>query len=61
MKSEHKRDLRCFLLEKLNEVTNLQLYELAEKHDCHPFYMAEQFGAEIERIEKLFCYPNYND
>ena len=61
MKTLHKKALRCFLLEKLGEITNYQLSELAEKHDCHPFYMAEQFGIEIGRIEKLFCYPNYDD
>lgn len=61
MKSAHKRALRCFLLEKLREVTRLQLSELAAAHDCHPFDMAEQFGIEIERIEKLFCYPHYDE
>jgi hypothetical protein len=61
MKTQHKKALRCFMLEKLKEVTCCQLGELAEKHDCHSFYMAEQFGIEIERIEKLFCYPHYDD
>jgi len=61
MKHEHKRVLRCFLLEKLRDVTCFQLSELAETHDCQPFYMAEQFEIELERIEKLFCYPHYDD
>jgi hypothetical protein len=61
MKTLHKKALRCFLLEKLREVTNYELSELAEKHDCQQFYMAEQFGIEIDRIEKLFCYPCYDD
>jgi len=61
MKSAHKRALRCFLFEKLCEVTRLQLSELAEAHDCEPFEMAEQFEIDIKRIEKLFCYPHYND
>ncbi len=61
MKLEHKRALRCFLLEKLREVTCLQLAELAETHDCCSFSMAEQFDIEFERIEKLFCYPHYDD
>ena len=61
MKTAHKRALRCFLLEKLREVTCLQLNELAATHDCQAFDMAEQFGIEFERIEKLFCYPHYND
>lgn len=61
MKPAHKRALRCFLLEKLRDVTCFQLNELAETHDCQPFYMAEQFEIELERIEKLFCYPHYDD
>jgi hypothetical protein len=61
MKLEHKRALRCFILEKLGEVTCLQLAELAETHDCCPFSMAEQFDIEFERIAKLFNYPNYSD
>jgi hypothetical protein len=61
MKLEHKRALRCFILEKLGEVTCLQLSELAEQHDCDPFSIAEQFEIEVDRIEKLFCYPNYHD
>ncbi len=61
MKPEHKRAIRCLLLEKLREVTCLQLSELAETHDCQPFYMAEQFEIEVGRIEKLFCYPHYDD
>jgi hypothetical protein len=61
MKTAHKRALRCFLLERLREVTCLQLSELAEICDCQPFDIAEQFEIEVERIEKLFCYPHYND
>lgn len=61
MKREHKRALRCFILEKLGEVTCLQLSELAEQNDCDAFEMAEQFEIEVERIEKLFCYPSYNE
>ena len=61
MKREHKRALRCFILEKLGEVTGFQLDDLAETVDCHPFEMAEQFEAELNRIEKLFNYPNYTD
>lgn len=61
MKLEHKRALRCFILEKLGKVTCLQLSKLAEKHDCDAFTMADQFEIEFGRIEKLFCYPNYPD
>jgi hypothetical protein len=61
MKHEHKRALRCFILEKLGEVMPLQLSELAETHDCPSFDMAEQFDIEYERIAKLFNYPNYSD
>ena len=61
MKFEHKQALRCFILEKLGEITSLQLSELAETYDCQPFNMAEQFGIEFERIAKLFNYPNYNN
>ena len=61
MKPEHKRALRCFILEKLSEVTTLQLAELADTHDCCSFSMAEQFDIEFERIAKLFNYPNYSN
>ncbi len=61
MKLVHKRALRCFILEKLRETTCFQLGELAEAHDCQPFYMAEQFEIELERIEKLFYYPDCDD
>ena len=61
MKAEHKRALRCFLLAKLREVTCLQLSELAETPDCQPVDMAEPFEVEVGRIEKLFCYPHYDD
>ena len=61
MKLEHKRALRCFILEKLKEVTCVDLAYLASDTDCQPFEMAEQFEVEVNRIEKLFCYPNYSD
>jgi hypothetical protein len=63
MKREHKRALRRFILEKLGEVTCLQLAELAEQNDCYcrPFEMAKQFEIEVERIEKLFCYPSSDE
>jgi len=61
MKPAHKRALRCLLIEKLREVTCFQLSELAETHECHPFDMAEHFEIELERIEKLFYYPHYDD
>jgi hypothetical protein len=61
VKLEHKRALRCFILEKLGEVTNLELADVAERSDSTPFEMAEQFDIEFERIAKLFNYPNYTD
>ena len=61
MKLEHKRALRCFILEKLKEVTCVDLSYLASDTGCKSFDMAEQFEVEVERIEKLFCYPNYSD
>lgn len=61
MKHEHKRVLRYFILKKLGEITCLQLSELAVAHDCTPFEMAEQFDIEIDRIAKLFNYPNCSD
>ena len=61
MKLEHKRALRCFILEKLGEVTSLQLAELADTYDCCSFSMAEQFDIEFERIEKLFNYSHHPD
>jgi hypothetical protein len=60
MKPAHKQALRTFILEKLREVTCLELSELAETQNCEPFYMAEQFEREIGRIEKLFSYPTYD-
>jgi hypothetical protein len=61
MKFKHKQALRCFILEKLGEITCLQLSELAEQHSCPSFDMAEQFDIDFERIAKLFNYPNYNN
>lgn len=61
MKLEHKRALRCFILEKLGEVTCMDLGCLSSDCGSTPFEMAEQFGIELERIEKLFNYPNYSD
>ncbi len=61
MKLEHKRALRCFILEKLKEVTCVDLAYVASDANCIPFEMAEQFEVEVNRIEKLFCYPNYSD
>lgn len=61
MKLKQKQALRCFILEKLGEVTNLELADLAERSDSHPFEMAEQFEIEVNRIEKMFNYPNYSD
>jgi hypothetical protein len=61
MKLEHKRALRCFILEKLGKVTNLELADVAERSDSTPFEMAEQFDIEFERISKLFNYPNHSD
>jgi hypothetical protein len=61
MKLEHKRALRCFILEKLGEVKRFDLLNLAEQHECHPFDIAQQFEVEINRIERLFNYPNYSD
>lgn len=60
MKPAHKQALRAFILEKLREVTRLQLSELAETQNCEPFDMAEQFEIEIGRIKKLFSYPTYD-
>jgi len=61
VKLEHKRALRCFILEKLKEVTCVDLAYLASDVNCTPFEMAEQYSIELERIEKLFNYPNYSD
>ena len=61
MKLKQKQALRCFILEKLGEVTSLELADLAERSDSHPFEMAEQFEIEVNRIEKMFNYPYYSD
>jgi len=61
MKLEHKRALRCFILEILKEVTCVDLAYVASDANCTPFEMAKQFEVEVNRIEKLFCYPNYSD
>jgi hypothetical protein len=61
VKLEHKRALRCFILEKLKEVTCVDLAYVASDANSTPLEMAEQFDTEFERIEKLFNYPNYSD
>jgi hypothetical protein len=58
MKLEHKRALRCFILEKLKEVTCVDIGYVASGTDCCPWEMAEQFEIEFERIKKLFNYPD---
>ncbi len=61
MKLEHKRTLRRFILEMLRDVSCVEIHSVAEETGCSSFDMAEQYGIELERIERLFNYPNYLD
>lgn len=61
MKPEHKRILRCFILEMLRDVSCVEIDSVATETGCSSFHMAEQYGIELQRIEKLFNYPNYSD
>ena len=58
MKRKTKQALRRFILEKLEEISRVELgYLAADCDDCFAFEMAEQFELEIKRIEKLFNFP----
>lgn len=61
MNIKNKNIIRCFILDKLKEITIFDVHELAAKHDLSSFHAAEQFCIDMERIEKLFNYPSYNE
>jgi len=45
----------------LGDVSCVEIHSVAEETGCSSFDMAEQYGIELERIEKLFNYPTYSD
>jgi|DEB0MinimDraft_6_1074348.scaffolds.fasta_scaffold120179_4 hypothetical protein len=58
MKYKTKQALRRFILEKLKEISRVELgYLAADYDDCFTFEMVSQFELEIKRIEKLFNFP----
>jgi hypothetical protein len=58
MKLAHKEVVRAYILEKLRNVTSLELHELCLNHDLESsFHTAETFEHEVYRIEKLFNFP----
>ena len=58
MKLAHKEVVRAYILEKLRNVTSLELHELYLNHDLESsFHTAETFEHEVYRIEKLFNFP----
>jgi hypothetical protein len=57
MKFSDKQIVRAFIIEKIRETTCLELGDLAYQYDLNPFYVAECFEIECDRIEKMFYYP----
>lgn len=52
-----KLAVRKHIIEKIREVTILELHDLADKYDVSSFHVAECFDNEAFRIEKFFCFP----
>lgn len=61
MNTQSKRAVRSFILEYLNGIDRLALDDLARKLDLHPFEVADCLEGEVQRIRKLFCYPDCDD
>lgn len=53
-----KLAVRQFILDKVREVTILQLADLAAKYDLSPFHVAECFENEVWRTDKFLGYPD---
>jgi hypothetical protein len=61
MKKHQKEQIRLFILGQLDpNVLRSQLGEVALHNGIDEFDAMEFFENELNRIEKLFNYPNYN-
>ena len=49
--------VRKFIIDKMRDITNLELADLAAKYDLSSFHVAECFNYEAFRVEKFFCFP----
>jgi len=60
MKKTHKDEVRLFILTQLLEMDDLRwkLDGLADTYDMDPMEAMEFFETEVERINKLFNYPD---
>ena len=59
MKKNQKNEIRLWILTQLAEIDELRwkLDELADVYDIDSLETMEFFEQELERINKLFCYP----
>ena len=59
MKKNQKNEIRLWILTQLTEINELRwkLDEFANAHDIDSLETMEFFEQELERINKLFCYP----
>jgi hypothetical protein len=59
MKQSQKDKVRLFIINQLHELNDLRLKldELADTYDIEPFEAMEFFENEVERINKLFNFP----
>ena len=60
MKPLTKQVVRTLIIEKIREVTTLELADLAAKYNLDSFSVAECFDDEAFRIEKFFNFPHYD-
>jgi hypothetical protein len=59
MKLAHKDKVRLFILDQLNKVADLRmkLDDLSDEHEMDSFEVMEFYENELDRIRKLFNYP----
>jgi hypothetical protein len=59
MKKPQKNEIRLYILQLLTENQNVrwQISELAEDNDIDSLEAMEFFEQEVERINKMFNYP----
>jgi hypothetical protein len=60
MKPLTKQVVRSLIIEKIREVTTLELHDLSAKYDLDSFSVAECFDNEAFRVEKFFNFPHYD-
>jgi len=62
MKQSHKDQIRSFIIHQLYELDDLRLKldDLALTHNIDTFETVEFYEQEVERINKLFNYPDQN-